>query len=271
MSPTPRQLDQALTHLGAAPGKRIRAQLLVAAAHACGGERAADSARISGEAIELVHSYSLIHDDLPAMDNDDLRRGQPTLHVAFNEATAILVGDGLQARAFELISRDEGLSAEQRVRLVSCLATAAGFEGMVGGQSLDMQATDQQLTLDELKAMHALKTGALIRAALEMGAIVGEASSAQLKKLGALGDTVGLAFQVVDDILDVESDSKTLGKTQGKDAATNKATYVSLLGLEGARGEVARLRREAMEILDDWDGPATALADLVSLIVGRDH
>lgn len=265
------RLTAARAHLASAPGKRIRAQLLSAAARACGGNTAADAATQAAEAIEFIHAYSLVHDDLPAMDDDDLRRGQPTVHVVFDEATAILLGDGLQAQAFELIAGDAGLSAEQRVAAIAALAKASGFEGMVGGQSLDMEATDRQLSLDQLKAMHALKTGALIRCALELGGIVARASAGELKRLCALGDCIGLAFQVVDDILDVESDSATLGKTQGKDAASNKVTYVSLLGLEGAREEAARLRKEADALLQPWGEAADELRELVALIVDRRH
>jgi geranylgeranyl pyrophosphate synthase len=262
------KLDNAVAHLHRAPGKRIRARLVTAAASSLGNpseHRAASAA----EAIELIHSYSLVHDDLPAMDDDDLRRGQPTLHVAFDEATAILVGDGLQARAFELIASDEQLSAQQRVELIACLAKAAGFDGMVGGQSLDMEATGKQLTLDELKQIHALKTGALITAALEMGGIVAGANGEQRQVLREFGAAVGLAFQVVDDIIDVESDSATLGKTQGKDAASGKVTYVSLLGIDGARAEAARLRAEALRLIEPWGEAAQPLRDLVALIVDR--
>ena len=265
------RLTAALAHLEAAPGKRIRARLLVGAARACGGDVAAGRTDSAAEAIELIHSYSLVHDDLPAMDDDPMRRGQPTLHVAFDEATAILVGDGLQTRAFELLACDEELSAQQRVSLIACLAKAAGFDGMVGGQSLDMEATDRQLSLEELKSMHALKTGALITCALEMGALVADATAAQRAAMKRLGECLGLAFQIIDDILDVESDSATLGKTQGKDAASNKATYVSLLGLEAARDEAARLRDEAMQLLDVWHGDAQDLRGLVSLIVDRKY
>ncbi|WP_439100719.1 polyprenyl synthetase family protein, partial [Congregibacter sp.] len=180
------------------PGKRLRPQLLQAAARATGNDAAEALAGPSAEAIELIHTYSLIHDDLPAMDDDDLRRGRPTLHVAFDEATAILVGDGLQAKAFELIANDDALSSEQRVKLIARLARAAGFDGMVGGQGLDIEATDQHLTLEQLKNIHALKTGALITAALVMGGIVGNATKAQLETLESAGDKIGLAFQIID-------------------------------------------------------------------------
>jgi geranylgeranyl pyrophosphate synthase len=227
--------------------------------------------RRAAEAIELIHTYSLVHDDLPAMDDDALRRGQPTLHVAFDEATAILVGDGLQTRAFELIARDEGLSAEQRVEIIATLARAAGFEGMVGGQSMDMQATSRDVSLDELKAIHARKTGALITAALEMGGIVAGASPEQRDRLRAVGDRIGLAFQIIDDVIDVRSDSATLGKTSGKDAAAGKSTYVALLGMDAAEAEALRLYEDALAQIADWGPDAGELRELLARMVRRDR
>jgi geranylgeranyl pyrophosphate synthase len=264
-------LDAALAHLASAPGKRLRPRLLLAAAHAC--DPAMDAARgeASAEAVELIHTYSLIHDDLPAMDDDAVRRGQATLHVAFDEATAILVGDGLQTRAFELLATDTTLSSEQRVTLIACLARAAGFAGMVGGQSLDMQATNRALGLDELKALHAMKTGALITAALEMGAIVAGAGDARRATLRQVGERIGLAFQIIDDVIDVRSDSATLGKTSGKDAASNKSTYVALLGLDAAEAEALRLYEEACALIDDWGEGAAPLRDLLARMVRRDR
>jgi farnesyl diphosphate synthase/geranylgeranyl diphosphate synthase type II len=203
------------------------------------------------------------------MDDDDLRRGQATLHIAFDEATAILVGDGLQARAFELIATDETLSAEQRVELIACLARAAGFDGMVGGQSMDMQSTDRDLDLEALTAMHALKTGALITAALEMGAIVGAASESQRATLRRVGELIGLAFQIIDDVIDVRSDSATLGKTSGKDAEAKKSTYVKLMGLEAAEAEAERLYAEARGLIADWGETAAGLRDLLAKMVKR--
>ena len=260
-------LDRALEHLAAAPGKRLRPRLLLAAATAVSGRSPVSKA--PAEALELIHTYSLVHDDLPAMDDDDLRRGQATLHVAFDEATAILVGDGLQARAFELIATDTTLSAEQRVDLVACLARAAGFEGMVGGQSLDMQATDRELSLDELSTIHARKTGALITAALEMGAVVGGADAEARATLRSVGERIGLAFQIVDDVIDVRSDSATLGKTSGKDAEANKSTYVKLLGLNEAEGEANRLYQEALNLIRSWGEEADDLRALLAKMVQR--
>lgn len=269
--PMPSRIAESLDYLAARPGKRLRPRLLLAAAAAVNPSGRASAGQSCADAIELIHTYSLVHDDLPAMDNDDLRRGQPTLHVAFDEATAILVGDGLQARAFQLIATDEGLTPEQRVALIACLAAAAGFDGMVGGQSLDMQATGRDLTLDELKHLHAMKTGALITAALEMGGIVGGADDAQRSTLRAVGERIGLAFQIIDDVLDVRSDSNTLGKTSGKDAEANKSTYVSLMGLEAAEAEAQRLYQEAVELLQTWDSYADGLRGLLKNMVRRDR
>lgn len=252
-------------------GKRIRA-ILVYATHAALTEpgRQSDIDPIA-TAIELIHTYSLIHDDLPAMDDDDLRRGKPTLHKAYDEATAILVGDGLQARAFELIADAPGLSAEQKVQIIKVLAQASGLQGMVGGQYIDISATGRELTLEELRAMHELKTGALIRAALAMGGIAAGASDGQLEALDEYGQHIGLAFQVVDDILDVEGDTATLGKTQGKDGEANKPTYVKLMGLEGARAEARRLLAAALAALDGFGESADHLRDLARYIVERDR
>jgi farnesyl diphosphate synthase/geranylgeranyl diphosphate synthase type II len=222
-------------------------------------------------AIELIHTYSLIHDDLPAMDDDDLRRGKPSLHKAYDEATAILVGDGLQARAFELLANAPGLSAEQRIAMVKVLAKAAGPAGMVGGQFIDIQATNSDMTLDDLKTMHSLKTGALIRASLALGGIAAGASAQQLSALDEYGAHIGLAFQVVDDILDVEGDTATLGKTQGKDSEANKPTYVKLLGLAGAKTEAGRLLQSALDALAGFGDSADHLRDLARYIVERDH
>lgn len=252
------------------PGKLIRPLLCYSACSAV------DSAKIDrGDApacaIELIHTYSLIHDDLPAMDDDDLRRGKPSLHKAYDEATAILVGDGLQARAFELLADAPGLSAGQRIAMVKVLASAAGPAGMVGGQFIDIQATNSDMTLDELKNMHSLKTGALIRASLALGGIAAGASAQQLSALDEFGAHIGLAFQVIDDILDVEGDTATLGKTQGKDSEANKPTYVRLLGLAGAKAEAARLLQAALDALAVFGDSADHLRDLARYIVERDH
>nr|WP_255359777.1 farnesyl diphosphate synthase [Halioglobus sp. HI00S01] len=222
-------------------------------------------------ALELIHTYSLIHDDLPAMDDDDTRRGKPSLHEAYDEATAILVGDGLQARAFELLADAPDLSAEQKIRMIKVLAQASGFEGMVGGQYIDIQAVDSAMSLKDLKAMHDMKTGALIRASLALGGIVANATDEQLTALDDYGRHIGLAFQVVDDILDAEGDSETLGKTAGKDLEANKPTYVKLLGLDGAKTEAQRLLKAALEPLEMFGESAEQLRELARYIVERDR
>ncbi|MDO8863486.1 polyprenyl synthetase family protein [Haliea sp. E1-2-M8] len=251
-------------------GKCIRPCLLYAAARAAGAGPELDSALDNPAcALELIHTYSLIHDDLPAMDDDDLRRGRPTLHKAFDEATAILVGDGLQARAFELLVDAHALSAEQKVSMIKALAQAAGLGGMVGGQFVDIASTGRPLQLEELQGMHALKTGALIRAALSLGAIAASASASQRAALERYGEHIGLAFQVVDDILDVEGSTATLGKTGGKDAAANKTTYVSLLGLAGARESAEHLLDGALEALEGFGDSADMLRGLARIVVDR--
>lgn len=252
-------------------GKRIRPLLVALAARAVGAINPPEAEDHLTCAIELIHTYSLIHDDLPAMDDDDLRRGRPSLHKAYDEATAILVGDGLQARAFELLAEAPGVSDAQRIAMIRALASAAGLRGMVGGQFIDIQATDTDLALTELQGMHALKTGALIRAALALGGIAAGADGQQLSALDAYGKHIGLAFQVVDDILDVEGDSQTLGKTQGKDGEANKPTYVKLLGLAGAKSEARRLLEEALRALDGFGESADLLRELARYIVARDH
>ena len=249
----------------------MRPRLCYAAANFSCSQNIPSNLEAITESLELIHTYSLIHDDLPAMDDDDMRRGKPSLHKAFDEATAILVGDGLQARAFELIADAPDLSDTQKVRMIKVLSQAAGFEGMVGGQYIDIQATDSDMTLEELREMHALKTGALIRASLAIGGIAAGATDEQLAALDEYGTHIGLAFQVVDDILDVEGDPQKLGKTGGKDAAANKPTYVKLMGLEGAKAEAERLLQSALEALDGFGESADHLRDMARYIVERDH
>ncbi len=265
------RLQLAREHLARAPGKRLRPRLVLASALATGGQTARAAAARAAEAVECIHTYSLVHDDLPAMDDDDLRRGQPTLHVEFDEATAILVGDGLQAEAFAMLATDDQLDADQRVALISCLGQAAGFGGMVGGQGLDMAATGRLLSLDELKSVHALKTGALIRASLLMGAIVARANASQTDTLREIGEKIGLAFQIIDDVIDVRSDSAILGKTGGKDAAAQKSTYVSLMGIDAAEAEATRLYNDCQERLADWNDDAQELRELLAKMVKRDR
>tara|TARA_R110002110_G_scaffold415860_1_gene658690 strand:+ start:5500 stop:6405 length:906 start_codon:yes stop_codon:yes gene_type:complete len=263
-------LKDSIDYALADSGKKVRPALCFAAAEAVTqqGIAALDYAAC---ALELIHTYSLIHDDLPAMDDDDLRRGKPSLHKAFDEATAILVGDGLQAQAFELLADAPGMTAEQRIAMVKALAQAAGPHGMVGGQYVDIQATGCAMDLDELRAMHSLKTGALIRAALALGGIAAGASRAQLQALDTYGEHIGLAFQVVDDILDVEGDSATLGKTQGKDGEADKPTYVKLMGLDGAKAEAESLLASALDALSAFGESADHLRELAQYIVARDR
>ena len=264
-------LAKAVNHSLGAGGKHIRPTLYAGAVAAVEGEASNNSGNAIAVAIELIHTYSLIHDDLPAMDDDDMRRGKPSLHKAYDEATAILVGDGLQARAFELVADAPGLGAEQKILMIKVLAQASGMEGMVGGQYLDIQAVDSDMTLDQLQSMHRMKTGALIRASLALGGIAANATQEQLSALDEYGDHVGLAFQVVDDILDVEGTTESLGKTQGKDAEANKPTYVKLLGLSGAKAEAQRLLSAALEALEAFGDSADRLRDLARYIVERDR
>lgn len=248
------------------PGKRVRPFLVYAAGELVGAE--ASTLDAPACALELIHAYSLVHDDLPAMDDDDLRRGRPTCHRAYDEATAILVGDALQTRAFELLAEAPGLAAETRLRMITTLAHAAGHAGMVGGQALDLAAVGQQRSLAELEQMHRLKTGALIEASVVLGALAGQADRATLDALGRYARAIGLAFQVRDDILDVTADSQTLGKTQGKDAAADKPTYVSLLGLASAQTLAVELCEEALAALDPLPR-SELLRDLARYIVER--
>ncbi len=256
---TPQRLHAAMRYAVLGDGKRIRPQLVYAAGAACGVHEAILDA--PAVAVELVHAYSLVHDDLPAMDDDALRRGRATVHVAFDEATAILVGDALQALAFDvLVAADCG--AELRIALIATLADASGTAGMCGGQALDLAATGSVQTLLELERMHALKTGALIRASVRMGALCACADEAMLQRFDNYAGALGLAFQIRDDILDVESDSAALGKTAGKDAAQSKSTYPALLGIDGSR----KLLDELGEAMRDALAPiGSAGAELLAL------
>ena len=254
-------------------GKRIRPALCYAAAELF--EPAANEAtHRSACAVELIHAYSLIHDDLPAMDNDDLRRGKPTCHIVFGEATAILAGDGMQALAFEVLGgkSDDPVPAATSLQLVRLLAAAAGPTGMVGGQSLDLDAVNRLLDLTALQAMHNAKTGALIDASIRMGALAaGATDRVDLDALAGFSAAIGLAFQVQDDILDVESSTDALGKRQGADLALNKPTYTSLLGLDGAKARLAELHTSATAALGHFGARAARLAALGDFIVSRNH
>ena len=264
----PQRLHQAMRHSVLGGGKRLR-PLLVYAAGRCTGA-AIEQLDAAAAAVEMVHAYSLVHDDLPAMDDDSLRRGQPTTHIAFDEATAILAGDALQARAFELIGNAD-VAASTALGWLRSLAPAAGAAGMCGGQMLDIAATGKQQSQAGLERMHALKTGALIRSAVRMGALAGNADTPMLDRLDRFADLLGLAFQVRDDILDIEADTATLGKTAGKDEAQDKSTYPALLGIDGARAYLDELEAQMLACLDGLDETADALRALGQMAVHRGH
>ena len=267
---SPQALHAAMRHAVLLGGKRLRPLLV----YATGALFDADEAALDAPAaaVELIHAYSLVHDDLPAMDDDALRRGQPTVHVAYDEATAILAGDALQSLAFGVLA-DAATGDEVRVALLRTLAGAAGAAGMCGGQALDIAATGTGAALDlsALERLHALKTGALIRAAVRMGALCGRADTAALDALDRYAQALGLAFQVRDDILDVEGSSATLGKTAGKDAAQDKATYPALNGLDGSRARLSDLVRIMHEALAPFGDKAAALNELGEFAAQRNH
>ena len=261
-------LEAALAYALANPGKQLRSQLCRETATMVSGETVESATRV-GEAIECLHTYSLIHDDLPSMDNDDLRRGKPTVHRAFDEATAILVGDGLQAFAFEWVSETDGLSDTQKIKLVKLLSKSVGFDGMVGGQAMDIAAEGKSLDVSALKEVHLRKTGALIEASVLAGAICGEANTRQIEALGRFSRNIGLAFQVMDDVLDVTASSETLGKTAGKDIAAGKSTYVACMGVDAASAYANDLLNEALALLSPFGQAAEALIALSKLLVHR--
>ena len=264
------RLQEAMRYSVLGGGKRIRPALCLAAAKAVG--QAGDQGLAPACSVELIHAYSLIHDDLPAMDDDELRRGRPTTHIAFDEATAILAGDALQTLAFGLLANNSEGSAEARLAMIQELARASGYLGMVGGQAIDLESVGKTLSLSQLEAMHRHKTGALIEASVRLGALAsGRADEAALKALHAYARAIGLAFQVQDDILDVESDTATLGKTQGKDEANHKPTYPALLGLEPAKAYALELRDQALHARRAFDNGAEPLRELARYIVERRH
>ena len=265
----PRRLHQAMRYATLGGGKRVRPLLC----HAAGELAGADRARldIAGCAVEMIHAYSLVHDDLPCMDNDVLRRGRPTCHVEYDEATALLVGDALQSQAFLLLSEHVlADDARHQLDMLRLLAQAAGSRGMAGGQMIDIEGTGQQLSRAELEFMHVRKTGALIRAAILLGAQCGSPlPDGEMALLDHFAKRVGLLFQVVDDILDAEGATATLGKTAGKDAAQGKATYVSVMGLAEAREMAAALRSEAREAIEAFGERGRRLHELAHFIVTR--
>jgi farnesyl diphosphate synthase len=266
----PARLHEAMRYAAQGGGKRIR-PLLVYAAGELGDSfieeknNALDSAAV---AIECIHAYSLVHDDLPCMDDDDLRRGRPTVHKAYDEATALLVGDALQTRAFEILANTQ-CDADTRLAMISVLADATGSRGMAGGQAIDLESVGKKLDLDGLKQMHAMKTGALLSCSVQMGGIAAKLNQTQMQHLKNYSAALGLAFQIVDDVLDATADSQTLGKTAGKDAANDKPTYVTLMGLDYAKKAAKELQETAIASLENFGPKAKALKDLALLVVNR--
>ena len=266
----PQSLHKAMRYSIFAGGKRIRPVLMMAACDAVGGNR--ENLLPAACAMEMIHTYSLIHDDLPAMDDDDFRRGRATNHKVFGEANAILAGDALLTEAFVLLSSDAtggGIDPEIRRRVIRIIARAAGCAGMVGGQVVDMESEGKEIDLPTLEFIHIHKTGALIKASIEVGALLGGASEEAYKKLSRYGELAGLAFQIADDILDVTADQEELGKDVGSDEARGKATYVSLLGLRQARERADELRSMAMDTLDDLGENAEPLRQIMKYIIER--
>jgi farnesyl diphosphate synthase len=257
-------------------GKRLRPLLVLATAEAVGGPSSCPAALQAACAIELIHAYSLVHDDMPCMDNDVLRRGKPTVHVQFGEAQALLAGDALQTLAFEFLTpQDASVSAVVQAACVGLLARASGYQGMAGGQAIDLASVGQRLSEDQLRQMHRLKTGALLLCSVQMGAAcVPGVPVTVLAALGRFGQALGLAFQVVDDVLDVTADSATLGKTAGKDEAADKPTYVALMGLDAAKAFADALAEQAMQALADTglpDDRLAALRALTAMVVERNN
>jgi len=266
----PQTLHEAMRYAVLNGGKRVRPVLV----YLTGEALTIDTALLDAPAcaVELIHAYSLVHDDLPCMDNDDLRRGKPTCHKAFAEATALLAGDALQTLAFHVLSHNPHATNQQRVAMVAALAVASGSRGMAGGQTLDMDAVGKTLNLVELENMHIHKTGALIRASVRLGALTCPyLDDALLEKLDHYAKCIGLAFQIQDDILDVEADTVTLGKRQGADLALNKSTYPSLLGLRGAKQMARELIEQALFSLADFDDKAEPLRWMANYIIQRNH
>jgi len=264
----PARLHEAMRYATLDGGKRVRAILVYATGEALGA--APESLDPAACAVELIHAYSLIHDDLPAMDDDDLRRGRPSCHCAFDEATALLAGDALQALAFEVLAGATMVTTEQRIRMITALAHASGSRGMAGGQAFDLESVGKHLDLTELEFMHIHKTGALIRASVGLGALARTGiEQATLTALDRYAECVGLAFQIRDDVLDVEGDTNVLGKRQGADQALDKPTYTSIMGLSAAKRRATELGEEALACLDGLETGAPALRWLAEFIVTR--
>jgi geranylgeranyl pyrophosphate synthase len=268
----PAPLHEAMRYAGLSGGKRIRPVLVYAGGLAVGARR--EVLDIPACAVEFIHAYSLIHDDLPAMDDDDMRRGKPSCHRAFDEATAILAGDALQSLAFQLLAKNgaAAISDATRLHMINILALAAGSRGMVGGQAIDLAATGQQLNIAELEDMHIHKTGALIRASVVLGALCGaDADDPRLQKLDHYAKCIGLAFQIRDDILDVEGEAGTLGKNTGMDQQLKKSTYPALIGMAGAYQRAEELHGEAMDSLTGFDERADPLRWISAYIIERER
>ena len=268
----PTELHRAMRYAVLGGGKRLRPLLVYAAGHALGCDGGILDAPAS--AVEIIHAYSLVHDDLPAMDDDDLRRGRPTCHIVFGEAMAILAGDALQALAFEILATPFGSEddAMARIAMLRTLGAACGAEGMAGGQAFDLSAVGTRLSLDELERMHAYKTGALIRASVRLGALAaGCRDDALLQRLDRYGHAVGLAFQVRDDILDIEGESAVIGKTAGKDAAADKPTFPSIIGLDASKAHLTALVDDALDAIAPLGPRAEWLADLARYSANRGH
>jgi len=267
VSEQPAKLHEAMRYTTLDGGKRVRPLLVFAAGELFDAPR--DALERAAAAVEMIHAYSLVHDDMPCMDDDDLRRGKPTVHKRYDEATALLVGDALQSQAFETLSGG-ALDAARKIEMLALLASASGSRGMCGGQAIDLDSVGIALALPELEHMHQWKTGALLRASVLLGAMAGKAlQAAEQAALDAYAKAVGLAFQVVDDILDATADSATLGKTAGKDAANNKPTYVSILGLEASLALAEKLRQDAHQALLSFGDAALRLRELADLVVQR--
>lgn len=269
-SVAPETLHKAMRYSVLDGGKRVRPFLVYSAGQALAVPL--EQLDAPAAAVELIHAYSLIHDDLPAMDDDDLRRGKPTCHKAFDEATAVLAGDAIQALAFHVLAHDKQMhvSAETRLQMIDRLAIASGSRGMCGGQAIDLESVGKQLDLPALENMHIHKTGALIRVSVMLGALSCEdLAEKQLKQLDHYAKCIGLAFQIQDDILDIESDTETLGKTQGADIARDKPTYPALLGLDGAKERAQDLYQEALASLDSFDEKADPLRWMAEYIISR--
>ncbi|MDR5818427.1 MULTISPECIES: farnesyl diphosphate synthase [unclassified Caballeronia] len=265
----PARLHEAMRYAVLGGGKRVRPLLVHAAGELTGAS--AQAVEAASAALEMIHVYSLVHDDMPAMDDDALRRGKPTVHIQYDEATALLVGDALQSQAFvALTAAGNGLNDTQQAALVRELAVASGSLGMAGGQAIDLESVGRKLSRPELETMHRKKTGALLRASVRMGALAGATPDAEaLAALDQYAAAVGLAFQVVDDILDVTADSATLGKTAGKDAQHDKPTYVSIIGLDASRELAAQLGRDAHGAIQPFGPRGQRLAELADLVVNR--